>query len=73
MHLQNEKLVLLLNSTELLHEEFLTCVYEFVKEGAISPLFSSEERSHITNTIRSDLTQAGLPFSYEAAWKFFTE
>ena len=70
---KNEKLLLLLTSTELLHEEFLTCVYEFVKEGAISPLFSREERSHIVNAIRSDLTQTGLAFSHEIAWKFFIE
>ena len=70
---KNEKLLLLLTNTELLHEEFLTCVYEFVKEGAISPLFSKEERSHIVNAIRSDLTRTGLEFSHETAWKFFIE
>lgn len=70
---QGEKLVLLLNSTELLHESFLVCLYEFVKDCAISSLFSPEDQSQIVNAIRSDVTQAGLTFSEETAWQFFIE
>ena len=70
---QDDKLVLLLTSTELLHDTFLTCLYEFVKDSAISHLFSCEERSRIISAVRSDLTPAGLVFSTETAWRYFIE
>ena len=69
--LQDEKLLLLMNNTELLHPEFLTCLYELVKDCAISHLFSPEERSRVISAVRSDLTQAGLTFSRDSAWQFF--
>ena len=68
---KNEKILILLTDQELVHESFLTYVYQFVKGGAISPLFSKEDQSRIVTAIRSDLAQAGLTFSKETAWKFF--
>ena len=68
---KNEKLLLLLTDKEILNESFLSCVYEFVKGGAISALFSPEEVSRIVNAVRSDVTQAGLEFSKTVAWNFF--
>lgn len=68
---KNEKLLLLLTDKEILHESFMTCVYEFVKGGAISALFSNEEKSRIVNAVRSDVTHAGLEFNREVAWNFF--
>lgn len=68
---KNEKMVILLTDKEILDESFLTCVYEFVTGGAISPLFSKEEQAKIVNAVRSDMTQAGIPFTRQAGWKFF--
>ena len=68
---KNEKMVVLLTDKEILDESFLTCVYEFVKGGAISPLFSKEEQGKIVNAVRSDMTQAGVPFTRQAGWEFF--
>lgn len=70
---KNEKTVVLLTDKEILDESFLTCVYEFVRGGAISPLFSKEEQAKIVNAVRSDMTQAGIAFTCEAGWKFFIE
>lgn len=69
--LKNEKILLLLTDQELVHESFLTNVYQFVKGCAISPLFSIEHQAKIVTAIRSDLTQAGLKYSKETAWNFF--
>ncbi len=68
---KNEKTVLLFTEEELLHEGFLTFVYQFVKGGAISPMFSKEEESRIVTAVRSDLAQSGLAFTVETAWSFF--
>ena len=68
---RNEKIVLLLTDKEVFHEDFLTCVYEFVKGSAISALFSKEEQAKIINGVRGDLTQSGSAFSSKIAWNFF--
>lgn len=68
---RNEKVVVLLTDKEILDESFLTCVYEFIKGGAISPLFSKEEQAKIVNAVRSDMTQAGIPFTRQSGWNFF--
>lgn len=70
---RNERLVLLLTDKQLLHEEFLTCVYEVVKGCGISTLFSKEEQGRIVNGVRGDLTHSGTVFSRESAWNFFLQ
>ena len=70
--MQNDKVLFYLNGTELLHESLLTCVYQFVKDNGISPLFSPEQRSQITSAVRADMAQSGLKFDKESAWDFFT-
>ena len=61
----------MLNDTELLHLDFLTHAYEFLNDCAISYLFSAEEQAHINNSVRSDMNQAGIPFTAPSAWAFF--
>jgi hypothetical protein len=68
---KNEKMVILLTDKEILDESFLTCVYEFIKGGAISPLFSKEEQAKIVNAVRSDMNQAGVAFTRQSGWQFF--
>ncbi len=68
---KNEKIVILFTENEILHEDFLTYAHQFVRGGAISPLFSPEERSRIVTAVRSDLAQTGLTFTVETAWQFF--
>lgn len=69
--IKNEKIAILFTENQILHEDFLTHIHQFVRGGAISPLFSPEERSRIVTAIRSDLAQSGLTFTVETAWKFF--
>ena len=68
---KNEKMVVLLTDKEILDESFLTCVYEFVKGGAITPLFSKEEQARVVNAVRSDMTQMGVAFTRQTGWEFF--
>ena len=68
---KNEKMIILITDKEILDESFLTCVYEFVKGGAISPLFSKEEQAKVVNAVRSDMTQAGIAFTRQSGWEFF--
>ena len=69
--LQGEKILLVLNDTELLHLDFLTHAYEFLNDCAISYLFTAEEQAHINNSVRSDMNQAGIHFTSATAWNFF--
>ena len=69
--LQGEKILLLLQEEELLNEDFLVYVSEFVVNGAITHLFSVEEQTSIINSIRTEVTAAGLTYTRETAWDFF--
>ncbi|XP_072166084.1 uncharacterized protein [Diadema setosum] len=68
---KGEKLLLLLTEEDLLEEDFLVYVEEFVVTGAITHLFSSEEQTTIINSIRTEVTAAGLTYTRETAWNFF--
>ena len=46
-------------------------ISEFIVSGSISHLFTHEEATTIINSIRTDVTQAGLTYSQEVAWNFF--
>ena len=70
-HFQGEKILLLLTDEELLNEDFLVYVGEFVVTGAITHLFSAEEQTSIINSIRTEVTAAGLTYTRETAWDFF--
>jgi len=49
----------------------LTVIEEFVCYGAISHLFPRDEQTTIANSVRSEVTAAGLTYSKEVAWQFF--
>ncbi|XP_033641711.1 dynein beta chain, flagellar outer arm-like [Asterias rubens] len=68
---KGEKILLLLTDEELLNEDFLVYVGEFVVTGAITHLFSAEEQTSIINSIRTEVTAAGLTYTRETAWDFF--
>eukprot|EP00057_Strongylocentrotus_purpuratus_P006394 XP_011660868.1 PREDICTED: dynein beta chain, flagellar outer arm [Strongylocentrotus purpuratus] len=68
---KGEKLLLLLTEEDLHEEDFLVYVGEFVVTGAITHLFSSEEQTTIINSIRTEVTAAGLTYTRETAWNFF--
>ena len=54
-----------------LTDECLAMVEEMVRHGAISHLFTTDEQTTISNSVRSDVTAAGLTYSKDVAWGFF--
>ena len=69
--LQGEKLVLLIQEDELVTDELLVYLTEFIVSCSISHLFSNEEQTTIINSIRTEVTQAGLTYTRDIAWNFF--
>ncbi|XP_069115919.1 uncharacterized protein [Argopecten irradians] len=68
-----EKILLLLHEEELLEEDFLVYLIEFIIGGSISHLFTYEEQTTIINSIRTEVTQAGLTYTRDTAWNFFLQ
>ena len=69
--LKGEKVLFLLEEEEMKQEDFLVYLTEFVVFGTISHLFSPEEQTTIINSIRTEVTQAGLSYTRDVAWNFF--
>jgi dynein heavy chain, axonemal len=70
---QGKKLVFLLQEEELMNDDVLVYLAEFIQSGFVWNLFSSEQQITIINSVRSEVTQAGLAYTKETAWKFFLE
>ena len=68
---QGEKILFLLEEDELVEEDFLVYLTEFIVNGSIGHLFSYEESTTIINSIRTEVTQAGLTYTRDVAWEFF--
>ncbi|KAK2150977.1 hypothetical protein LSH36_380g01074 [Paralvinella palmiformis] len=68
---KGEKVLFLLEDDELSEEDFLVFLSEFIVSGSISHLFSQEEQTTIINSIRTEVTQAGLSYTRDVAWEFF--
>jgi len=62
---------LLLHEEELMEEDFLVFLIEFIVSGSISHLFTYEEQTTIINSIRTEVTLAGLTYTRDTAWNFF--
>ena len=56
---------------EVVDEDFFVFLTEFVVSGSISHLFTYQEQTTIINSIRTEVTQAGLVYTREVAWDFF--
>nr|XP_039248070.1 LOW QUALITY PROTEIN: dynein beta chain, ciliary-like [Styela clava] len=68
---KGEKIVLFLSDDRVLTDECLAVLEELVRHGAISRLFTTDEQTTIANSVRSEVTAAGLTYSRDAAWNFF--
>ena len=68
---QGEKILFILEEDELLDEDFIVYLTEFIVSADITALFTSEEMTTIINSIRTEVTQAGLTYTREVAWDFF--
>ena len=69
--LQGEKTLFVLEEEELLDEDYLVYLTDFILSGFITHLFSYEEQTTIINSIRTEVTQAGLTYTRDVAWDFF--
>ena len=72
-NLQCRKLLFILQEEELTDEDFIVYLTEFIVTGCIVNLFSFDEQTTIINSIRTEVTQAGLTYSRQVAWKYFLE
>eukprot|EP00116_Pleurobrachia_bachei_P005470 sb/3465732/ len=68
---KSKKIVFLLQEHEVASAEFLVHVSEYVSSCSVAGLFSPEEQITIGNSLRSDLTQAGVSFNHDVAFQFF--
>ncbi|KAH9514965.1 hypothetical protein Btru_021540, partial [Bulinus truncatus] len=68
---RGEKVLLLLREEELADFDYLVYLTEFIVSGSITHLFSQEEQTTIINSIRTEVTQAGLTYTRDVAWEFF--
>ncbi|XP_070202269.1 uncharacterized protein [Littorina saxatilis] len=68
---KGEKLALLIHQEELVTDELLVHLTDFIVSCSISHLFTLEEQTTIINSIRTEVTQAGLTYTRDVAWNFF--
>ena len=61
----------MLEEEELLDEDYLVYLTDFILSGSITHLFTYEEQTTIINSIRTEVTQAGLTYTRDVAWDFF--
>ena len=64
-------MLLLLGENDLVNKHMMVYISEFLVSSCIEHLFSEEERTSAINSVRSDVTQAGLTYTKSIAWSFF--
>ncbi|NXA80882.1 DYH9 protein, partial [Thryothorus ludovicianus] len=65
--------VFLLSEAQLVDEQFLVLVNDFLASGEIPDLFPDEEVENITSSVRNEVRGRGLVDSRENCWRFFIE
>ena len=70
---QGKRLLFLVQEEEMMNDDVLVILAEFIQSGFVWNLFSSEQQIAIINSIRSEVTQAGLVYSKDVAWKYFQQ
>ena len=68
---KGEKILLVIEEEEVVDEDFFVYLTDLVVSGSISHLFTYEEQTQIINSIRTEVTQAGLVYTRDVAWDFF--
>ncbi|NXG21537.1 DYH9 protein, partial [Grallaria varia] len=70
---KNTGTVFLLTDTQVVDEQFLVLVNDFLASGEIPDLFPDEEVENIISSVRNEVKGQGLVDSRENCWKFFIE
>ncbi|KFQ91060.1 Dynein heavy chain 9, axonemal, partial [Nipponia nippon] len=65
--------VFLMTDAQVVDEQFLVLVNDFLASGEIPDLFPDDEVENIINSVRNEVKGRGLVDSREACWKFFIE
>ena len=65
--------VFLLSDAQILHEQFLVYVNDYLSSGEIFGLFTDDEVEEIVNHLRSEAKSQGYADSKETIWKYFID
>ena len=60
-----------MSEEDLVDNDFIVFLSELISADSISHLFTQEQVTTIVNSIRTEVTQAGLGYTREVAWQFF--
>ncbi|NXX93579.1 DYH9 protein, partial [Centropus bengalensis] len=70
---KNVGTVFLMTDAQVVDEQFLVLVNDFLASGEIPDLFPDDEVENIINSVRNEVKGRGLVDSRENCWKFFIE
>uniref|UniRef100_A0A8C4UZ95 Dynein axonemal heavy chain 17 n=1 Tax=Falco tinnunculus TaxID=100819 RepID=A0A8C4UZ95_FALTI len=70
---KNVGTVFLMTDAQVVDEQFLVLVNDFLASGEIPDLFPDDEVENIINSMRNEVKGRGLVDSRETCWKFFIE
>ncbi|NWH56161.1 DYH9 protein, partial [Geococcyx californianus] len=70
---KNTGTVFLMTDAQVVDEQFLVLVNDFLASGEIPDLFPDDEVDNIINSVRNEVKGRGLVDSRENCWKFFIE
>jgi dynein heavy chain len=65
--------VFLLTDSQVMDEQFLIPVSDFLSTGVIPDVFAPEDKENVYGMIKGDIKIASIQFGPEDAWKFFIE
>ncbi|NXF34813.1 DYH9 protein, partial [Nyctibius bracteatus] len=70
---KNVGTVFLMTDAQVVDEQFLVLVNDFLASGEIPELFSDDEVENIINSVRNEVKGQGLVDSRETCWRYFIE
>ncbi|KAK8861127.1 hypothetical protein M9Y10_012822 [Tritrichomonas musculus] len=65
--------VFLLTDSQVIDEQFLIPISDFLSTGVIPDVFAQEDKENVYAAVKGDMKVQGIPYSPEDAWKFFTQ
>ncbi|KAH0788142.1 Dynein heavy chain family protein [Histomonas meleagridis] len=70
---KKQNTVFLLTDTQIIDEQFLIPISDFLSTGVLPDIFTQEDKEIIYSQIKGDMSVLRISFTPEEAWKFFTE
>ena len=64
--------VFLLTDSQVIDEQFLIPISDFLSTGVLPDIFSQEDKENVYTAVKGDMKVQGIQFTPEDAWKFFT-